>query len=136
MIPHILVEHPACLPVRELLSVIGSKWAILLIGVLEEKPKRFSELKRDIGDITHKSLTSVLRELEKDGLVDRIVTPVIPPRVDYRLTPLGHSLWQALDVLSKWAIENHDAVANARERYLKITHALESDRSDARAHEI
>ncbi|MBY5416156.1 helix-turn-helix transcriptional regulator [Rhizobium sophorae] len=116
-IPHILTEHPACWPVRDLLSTIGSKWAILLIGLLQERPKRFSELKREVGDITQKSLTSVLRELEKDGIVDRIVTPTIPPRVDYRLTPLGHSLWKALEALSSWAIENHTAVAEARRRY-------------------
>ncbi|MGM4915340.1 MULTISPECIES: winged helix-turn-helix transcriptional regulator [Rhizobium/Agrobacterium group] len=99
------------------MSTIGSKWAILLIGLLQERPKRFSELKREVGDITQKSLTSVLRELEKDGIVDRIVTPTIPPRVDYRLTPLGHSLWKALEALSSWAIENHTAVAEARRRY-------------------
>ncbi len=116
-IPHQLTEHPACGPVRDLLATIGSKWAILLIGLLNERPKRFSELKREVGDITQKSLTSVLRELEKDGLVDRIVTPVIPPRVDYRLTPLGRSLWKALDALSNWAIENQYAVADARRRY-------------------
>jgi DNA-binding HxlR family transcriptional regulator len=110
-------DHPRCAPVRSLLQMIGSKWAVLIVLLLRRRPARFSELKRAIGGITQKSLTASLRELEKDGLVERKVTPVLPPRVDYQLTALGRSLVPALDQLSLWAVENDNAVADARARY-------------------
>ena len=85
-------EDPRCVPVRRLLQTVGSKWCSLVVAHLEYEPRRFSDLKRSIGGVTQKSLTATLRELEKDGLVNRVVTPSIPPRVDYSLTPLGRTL--------------------------------------------
>lgn len=110
-------DNPQCAPVRALLQKIGSKWPVLIVSHLEPGPKRFSELKRGIGGITQKSLTSALRELERDGLVERIVTPTLPPRVDYALTPLGRTLLGPLTALTSWAVENEGAVAMARARY-------------------
>lgn len=117
---HLVHNHPDCAPVRELLSVIGSKWAVLLVAMLAERPKRFGELKREIGDISQKSLTNVLRELEKDGIVERVVTPSIPPRVDYRLTILGLSLLGPVNALGAWAVTNKIAVLEARERFAGV----------------
>jgi len=113
--PH---RHQAyCGPARDILTIIGAKWAVLVVSLLDERPTRFSELKRDIGDITQKSLTSVLRELEKDGILERVVTPTIPPRVDYSLTDLGQSLLVPIRSLRDWAMQNHPAVVNARNLY-------------------
>lgn len=114
---HLDGAHPNCRPARELLTVIGSKWAVLVVSMLSIRSMRFSELKREIGDITQKSLTTVLRELEKDGIVERTVTPIIPPRVDYGLTPLGRSLLGPINALADWAVENQPAVEEARARF-------------------
>ena len=109
--------HSYCGAAREILTIIGAKWAVLVVSLLDEKPRRFSELKREIGDITQKSLTSVLRELEKDGIIERVVTPTVPPRVDYSLTQLGRSLLVPIKALRLWAMENHPAVVAARQRF-------------------
>ena len=109
--------HPHCAATRDILTIIGSKWAVLVVAMLQDRPKRFSELKREIGDITQKSLTSVLRELEKNGILERVVTPSLPPRVDYSLTPLGQSLLGPIDALGLWAAQHHETVLNARARY-------------------
>jgi DNA-binding HxlR family transcriptional regulator len=97
-------------PARELLDRIADKWTTLIIGVLTEidTPVRFTELRRAIGGISQKMLTQTLRDLERDGLVVRVVFPVIPPRVEYSLTPLGLTLKEPLGALSLWT-ERHSA---------------------------
>jgi len=120
-------DDPRCGPVRRLLQTVGSKWSGLVVSHLKSGPKRFSELRRSIGGITQKSLTSTLRELERDGLVERVVTPSIPPRVDYSLTPLGRSLTVPLDALTSWAVENECAVAEAQLRFDARQDGTESD---------
>ena len=110
-------DEPRCGPVRRLLQTVGSKWSVLVVSHLEMSPMRFSELRRSIGGITQKSLTSTLRDLEKDGLVERVVTPTIPPRVDYSLTSLGQSLTVPLNALANWAVENECAVTQAQQRF-------------------
>lgn len=110
-------DEPTCAAVRRILQSVGSKWTVLVVSQLNHGPKRFSDLRRSIGGVTQKSLTATLRELERDGLVERTVTPSIPPRVDYRLTPLGRSLTVPLDALTSWAVENQDAVASAQARF-------------------
>ena len=115
---HLRHDTPNCQAVRTVLGMVGSKWAVVVIELLEEHPKRFSELKREVGEITQKSLTSVLRELEMGGIVERKVTPVIPPRVDYALTPLGVSLSKSLAVLIRWATENQKSVSDARAHFI------------------
>jgi len=107
-----------CRPVGEILDQIGGKWTVLIINRLSGGPMRFSELKREIGGVTQKVLTSTLRSLEMDGFVTRRVTPTIPPRVDYELTELGRDLQGPLDLLSQWAVANRPLVLEARHRYM------------------
>jgi DNA-binding HxlR family transcriptional regulator len=106
-------------PARELLDRIADKWTTLIIGVLTQidTPVRFTELRRAIGGISQKMLTQTLRDLERDGLVVRVVFPVIPPRVEYSLTPLGLTLKEPLGALSLWT-ERHSAdVRKAQEAF-------------------
>jgi DNA-binding HxlR family transcriptional regulator len=115
--PRLRADTPNCTAVRRLLATVGSKWAVVLIELLGERPKRFSELKREVGEITQKSLTAVLRDLEREGIVERTVTPTIPPRVDYALTELGTSLAKSLEVFVRWAVENEKSVSEARAHF-------------------
>ncbi len=80
-------SHEGCLAVREVLNRVGDKWSVFIVGMLQEGPKRFGELKRTIEGISQRMLTLTLRGLERDGLVIRTQYPTIPPRVDYALTP-------------------------------------------------
>src|SRR6185437_10100100 len=84
-----------CPKVSQVLARIGEKWSVLIIIMLAEKTRRFSELKRAIGGVSQRMLTLSLRGLERDGLVKRTVFPVVPPRVEYELTALGRSLRSA-----------------------------------------
>lgn len=113
---HSEIEHD-CRPVGEILNQIGGKWTVLIINLLSDGPKRFSEIRRQIGGISQKVLTATLRELEMDGFVTRTVTPSIPPRVDYELTELGHDLQKPLNMLGQWALDNRPRVLEARGRY-------------------
>lgn len=92
---------PAC-PVETTLLLIGSKWKVLILRDLEDGPRRFNELRRSVGGISQKVLTSNLREMETDGLLTRTVYPEVPPRVEYELTPLGRSLAPVLASLRLW----------------------------------
>ena len=92
--------------VPQLLDRIGSKWAILIIYALSQGTKRYSQLQQQIEGISPKMLIQNLRKLEACGLVQRVVYPVVPPQVDYSLTPLGETLVDPLAVLYEWA-ENH-----------------------------
>ncbi len=94
-------ELPAC-PVETTLSLIGSKWNILILRDLMEGTKRFGELQRSIGSISQKVLTANLRDLEAKGIVHRKVYPEVPPRVEYSLTELGLSLKPILDSMWDW----------------------------------
>ena len=109
--------HHDCRPVGEILHQIGGKWTVLIITRLGDGPQRFGELKRMIGGISQKVLTSTLRDLEMDGFVTRTVTPSIPPRVDYELTELGRDLLGPLRSISQWAMENRPKVLDARRQY-------------------
>jgi len=90
-------------PTRQALDRIADKWTALIIGLLDERPHRFGELRRSIEGISHKVLTSTLRSLEADGLVDRRVLPTSPVTVEYSLTPLGKSLSAPLAAIRDWA---------------------------------
>lgn len=83
-----------------MMAHVGSKWAPMLLSQLSPRPLRFGELRRALPEITQRMLTLTLRELEQDGLVDRAVTPTIPPRVDYSITPLGRSVAAMIAQLS------------------------------------
>jgi DNA-binding HxlR family transcriptional regulator len=89
----------------------------LVIRRLSRKTMRHSQLKRDIGNISQKMLTQTLRELERSGLIERKVYPVIPPKVEYSLTELGQTLVAPLDVLCDWALVHNDDVENAVKVY-------------------
>ena len=92
---------PAC-PVETTLLRIGSKWKVLILRDLAGGRRRFGELRRSLGGISQKVLTSNLREMEADGLLTRTAYPEVPPRVEYELTPLGASLAPVLDALRDW----------------------------------
>ena len=107
----------AAVPMAEVLSRIGSKWTVYVILALSTGPMRFSQMKRAIEGVSQKMLTATLRDLEEDGFVTRKVTPSIPPRVDYELTPMGFELRKPLAAIGEWAHANRGRVAEARERY-------------------
>jgi len=114
------VPDPAsagCLLVTEILSRIGDKWSVLIITALGRGPRRFNEIKRDIKGISQRMLTLTLRGLERDGIVSRKVTPSIPPRVDYALTPLGDDLLGPVTALGDWAIRHEPCIRAARAQF-------------------
>lgn len=118
-------------PSRRLLDTIGDKWASLVVVALGlHGPLRYSELSRRIDGVSQKMLTQTLRNLERDGLVSRTVTPSVPVRTDYELTPLGHSLLDTLRLLKEWAEAHMPEVDAARARYDARGHDSRGD--DAR----
>jgi len=114
---HKHVLHDSCPAVREVLNRVGDKWSVLIVGLLADGPKRFSELRRTIEGISQRMLTLTLRGLERDGLVTRTVYPTIPPRVEYQLTELGRTLRKPIQSLAKWAQENRERIQQSRNRY-------------------
>jgi DNA-binding HxlR family transcriptional regulator len=104
----------ACQAVNGILSRVGDKWTVLVVELLGKGPLRFNELRRLIGGISQKMLTTTLRGLERDGFVTRTVFPTIPPRVDYELTDLGRDLLVPVRALGEWARQNTGRVAQAR----------------------
>jgi DNA-binding HxlR family transcriptional regulator len=103
------VYDPDC-PCRDLLDVLASKWAALVIGALEDGPLRFTELQRRITGVAPKSLTKTLRRLEDYSLITRAVYAEVPPRVDYALTATGRSAAIPLAALRSWAEQYLDAI--------------------------
>lgn len=98
--------HAGC-PVEATLSVIGGKWkGVILYHLLSAQPERFNALQRAIPRITRTMLTTQLRELERDGVVSRVVYPEVPPRVEYGLTELGESLRPVIEGLREWGREH------------------------------
>ncbi|MFJ3403824.1 winged helix-turn-helix transcriptional regulator [Promicromonospora sp. NPDC090134] len=95
---------------RSVLERIGDKWSLLLIGILEEGPRRFTELLRTVPGISRRMLTITLRALERDGLVTRTIYAEVPPRVEYAVTDLGRTLGQPVLALATWAADNQDAI--------------------------
>jgi DNA-binding HxlR family transcriptional regulator len=104
-------------PVRDVLDRLGEKWSTLLVMALAERPRRFAELLRAVPDISKRSLTHALRNLEEDGILVREVFPTKPPSVEYRLSPLGESMLVPLAALIAWAEQNHGDIKQARENY-------------------
>ena len=109
-------DHITCTSVRDIYPAISSKWAMPIVELLIEHPQRFSDLKRALEPVTQKSLTAALRDIERDGLITRIVTPTIPPRVDYELTELGRSLLEPALAMARWALAHRHEITQARER--------------------
>ena len=124
--------NAAC-PTRQVLDRIADKWTMLVIVALEHGTLRFSEVRRSIDGITQKMLTQTLRALERDGIVDREVIATVPVTVRYSLTPLGHSLADAVGVIREWAYANMDAIDAARAAYEPGTGAPPTPVAIARA---
>ncbi|WP_022892152.1 winged helix-turn-helix transcriptional regulator [Agromyces subbeticus] len=110
-------DNPASAVIRDVLSRVGDKWSLLVIGVLHDEPLRFTALQRKVDGISHRMLTQTLRNLERDGLVSRTSYPEIPPRVEYAATPLGRSLSEPVLGLVGWAAANHEEIMASREGY-------------------
>jgi len=89
-------------PVELALNVIGGKWKMPILWRLEKRTWRYNELRRELAGISHKMLTQQLRELERHGLITRTVHPVVPPHVDYSLTPLGRTTVPIIELLREW----------------------------------
>ncbi|MGW3425248.1 winged helix-turn-helix transcriptional regulator [Streptomyces phaeochromogenes] len=114
------VEYDAFLkgcPTNQLLDRISDKWVSLVVAALAAGPMRYSDLGRKIAGVSPKMLTQTLRSLERDGIVTRTVTPAVPVRVDYALTPLGTNLSRLLTAVKDWAELHIEEVNEARERY-------------------
>jgi DNA-binding HxlR family transcriptional regulator len=110
-------SSPTCRTISTLLSRIGDKWTVLVVQTLGAGSKRFNELRREIPSVSQRMLTLTLRNLERDGLVSRTVTPTIPPRVDYELTELGQSLQKPICGLATWAMDNVETIHAAQARF-------------------
>jgi DNA-binding HxlR family transcriptional regulator len=117
LVPENLHVPEDCRAVSEVLARVGDKWTVLVVTRLGDGPRRFNELRRGLGSISQRMLTLTLRGLERDGLVTRTVLPTIPPRVDYELTKLGHSLLDPVSRLGMWARQNRAAIQEARRRF-------------------
>lgn len=103
--------------IREILERVGDKWSLQVIFHLGDAPQHFTSLKRSIDGVSQRMLTVTLRGLERDGIVSRIMYPVIPPRVEYALTPLGATLLDAAGTLVSWADAHLAEVDAARAAY-------------------
>lgn len=101
-------ELPVC-PVATTVQIIGSKWKLLILRNLLERPWRFNELKRDLEGISQKVLTDSLRSMEADGIIDRTVYAEVPPRVEYTLNELGETLRPILDAMAVWGADYRKA---------------------------
>src|SRR5687768_5519334 len=108
---------PVCRTISTLLSRIGDKWTVLVVETLGQGPRRFNELRREIPSVSQRMLTLTLRNLERDGIVSRTVTPSIPPRVDYELTELGRSLLKPITALTEWALDYSEQIHDAQARF-------------------
>ena len=106
-------EMPAC-PVATTVALIGSKWKLLIIRNLRQRPWRFNELKKDLQGVSQKVLTDSLRSLEEDGVIVRTVYPEVPPRVEYALSDLGNSMRPILDSMEQWGRDYQKLVRGAK----------------------
>jgi DNA-binding HxlR family transcriptional regulator len=103
--------------VHEMLGRVADKWTLLVIDALEEGTLRFGEVRERVGAVSQKMLTRTLRQLERDGLIEREVYAEVPPRVEYRLTPRGRALGQAVCGMWTWAARHAAAVQESRRAY-------------------
>lgn len=108
---------PSSCRAREVLQRVGDKWSVYVIDLLGPGTKRFTELHRSIDGITARMLTVTLRGLERDGIVTRTIHPVIPPRVDYALTPMGRTLLDTIGQLVAWTDSHLPEIESARAEY-------------------
>ena len=107
----------ATCPARQVLDSLSDKWVTLVLNALSDGPKRYSDLARIISGVSQKMLTQTLRNLERDGLVTRTVTPSVPVRVDYELTALGESMLPVVAAIKAWAESHIEEIQAARRSY-------------------
>src|SRR5437660_9380079 len=100
---------PGKCPAELTLAVIGGRWKVLILYQLFHGVKRFSELQRALAGITQKMLTQQLREMERDGIVQRTVYPQVPPKVEYQLTSLGQTLKPVINAMCRWGVQQSGA---------------------------
>ncbi len=108
---------PDCRRVSEILNRVGDKWTMQVVVALRVQPRRFNDLKRQVGGISQQMLTRTLKTLERDGMVARTVRDTAPPQVDYALTPLGRSLAVPVAALARWALANLETVHANQDHY-------------------
>ncbi len=106
-------------PSREILKHVTSRWGVLVLVALREKTHRFSELRRKVGGVSEKMLAQTLQALEKDGFVDRVPMPVMPPHVEYSLTPLGIEVGEKVALLADWIEINLPRILAAQQQGLQ-----------------
>src|SRR5215472_6912691 len=111
------MEQTQACDLRDLLDRLADKWSLLVVELLGGSTRRFSDLRREIDGISQRMLTLTLRQLERDGLVSRTVYPLVPPRVEYALTPMGATLLETIQPLVAWARAHRNEVAAARSAY-------------------
>lgn len=102
-------------PTQQVLDIICNKWSVIIIYCLAYKTRRYKQLERKIEGVSQKVLTQTLRKLEKNGLVRREVFPVVPPKVEYSLTPLGETLVEPLSMLAEWSEEHMAEIEEYRD---------------------
>lgn len=128
--------------VRQILDRIADKWSLLVIALLDKRSLRFTELRRAVDGVSQRMLARTLRQLERDGLVKRTVHAVVPPRVDYELTPLGATLHTTIRALVDWTETHQNEIAAARAAYdrreavEKEQQQVDAERRDAVAREV
>lgn len=105
----------AC-PSRAILNHVTSRWGVLVLVALKEGTHRFSELRRKIGGVSEKMLAQTLQQLEQDGFIDRVAHPVVPPHVEYNLTPLGEGIGTQVESLTDWIEINLPKIMTAQQK--------------------
>ena len=111
------VEATTTCEIRDLLDRLADKWSLLVVELLGDGTRRFTELKREIDGISQRMLSRTLRQLERDGIVERTVYPTVPPRVDYALTEMGRSLHATTKALVVWTEAHQERIALSRRTY-------------------
>jgi DNA-binding HxlR family transcriptional regulator len=121
------VMASAC-PTRQVIGRIGDKWTLLVLYALSGGTRRFSQLRTEVDGISQKMLTQTLRALERDGIVHRHAYAVIPPKVEYSLTPLGDNLGDVITTVRQWAYSHMDEIDQARQVYDQVTTEIEVEK--------
>ena len=107
-------DTATCEHISRMLARISDKWTILVVRTLGPGPRRFNTLRREVGEISQKMLSSTLRDLEENGFVTRAVTPTVPPQVEYELTDLGRDFLNPVSGLAEWVVKNSARIEGAR----------------------
>ncbi|MET8861320.1 helix-turn-helix domain-containing protein [Nonomuraea sp. NPDC004580] len=114
----LFLESGECpVPPREILDRIAGKWSILIVVATARRPRRFTELEREIEGISRRMLTLTLRNLERDGLLERTIYPTVPPKVEYQATEMALELYEAMLTITNWSRKHSACVAASRQRY-------------------